>query len=194
MWNQRYAESVYVYGTTPNDFYKKELDKLTPGKILLPAEGEGRNAVYAAELGWRVCAFDQSEEGKKKALRFAKERNVSIEYMIKDLDHIDYPADQFDAIGLVFVHLPGAGRRAIHRNIIRYLKPGGTLILVGFSKEQLPFNSGGPKDLAWLFSKEELIEDFIDLQIISLTQMETMIEEGEFHNGPASVIQLVAKK
>ena len=192
MWDQRYAESEYVYGTNPNEFFKQELDKLVPGKILLPAEGEGRNAVYAAEKGWNVSAFDQSDEGRKKALRLAAERSVTIEYQIRNLETIGYPENHFDAIALVFVHTPAIKRQQIHRNLIRFLKPGGTLILIGYSKEQLQFNSGGPKDKSFLFSQDELTEDFSGLQITSINQLETMIKDGDFHSGNASVIQLVA--
>ena len=101
MWDQRYAESEYVYGINPNEFFKQELDKLVPGKILLPAEGEGRNAVYAAEKGWVVSAFDQSEEGRKKSMLLAADRKVTIDYHIRDLETHDYPVDHFDAIALV---------------------------------------------------------------------------------------------
>jgi ubiquinone/menaquinone biosynthesis C-methylase UbiE len=194
MWNQRYAEADYVYGTSPNEFFKQELDKLAPGKILLPAEGEGRNAVYAAEKGWEVWAFDQSEEGRKKALRLAMERKVSIEYQIHDLNTIEFPENKFDVVALVFVHSPATIRQQIHHNLFRFLKPGGTLILTGFTQEQLKYSSGGPKDLSLLFSQEELQEDFSGFHALSVEQLEVEIEEGEYHRGKASVIQLVAVK
>lgn len=194
MWDHRYAESEYVYGTNPNDFFKQELDKLVPGKILLPAEGEGRNAVYAGEKGWVVTAFDQSEEGRKKALRLADARGVTIEYQIRDLETIDYPDDHFDAIALVFAHTPAIKRQQIHRNLIRFLKPGGTVILIGFSKKQLQFSSGGPKEESMLFSQEELKEDFSDLHFRSIELLEKEVDEGDFHRGKASVIQMVAVK
>jgi SAM-dependent methyltransferase len=194
MWDQRYAESEYVYGTNPNKFFKQELDKLLPGKILLPAEGEGRNAVYAAENGWDVRAFDQSDEGRKKALRLAADRDVAIEYHLLDLENIDYPSDYFDVIALVFVHTSEVKRQQIHRNLIRFLRPGGTLILVGYSKEQLQFDSGGPREVSLLFSPEELKEDFSGLHLKSIEKLETEVNEGGFHKGKASVVVLVADK
>jgi len=194
MWDQRYAESEYVYGTNPNEFFKQELDKLVPGNILLPAEGEGRNAVYAAEKGWIVSAFDQSDEGRKKALQLASDRGVIIDYQIRDLETIDYPMGHFDAIALVFVHSPALKRKQIHRSLIRFLKPGGSLILIGYSKEQLQYNSGGPKDASLLFSLNELKEDFSELHSVSIEQLEKEIREGDFHQGKAFVIQLVAIK
>ncbi len=79
-WNERYAAREYVYGKKPNQYFKKNIDGLTPVKILLPCKGEGRNAVYAAQKGWDVEAIDFSVEGKKKALSLALKNNVSINY------------------------------------------------------------------------------------------------------------------
>lgn len=191
MWDDRYSEPEYVYGTNPNEFFKQELDKLSPATILLPAEGEGRNAVYAAEHGWKVTAFDQSEEGMTKALRLATLRNVTIDYQLHDLATTEYPEGHFDVIALVFVHTPPQMRQTLHRKLMGFLKPGGTLILTGFSKEQLQFSSGGPKDATMLFSPDELREDFEDLLITSLQQQEVVIEEGEYHKGRASVVKMV---
>lgn len=79
-WNEMYGTEEFRYGTTPNEFFKEKLDKMKPGSVLLPAEGEGRNAVYAATQGWDVTAFDISAQGKEKAVQLAKQHNVSINY------------------------------------------------------------------------------------------------------------------
>ena len=68
-WNQRYQNEEYVYGKEANVFFSEQLQKLEPSTLLLPAEGEGRNAVFAAKLGWEVTGLDYSEEAKKKALK-----------------------------------------------------------------------------------------------------------------------------
>src|SRR5690606_40603655 len=103
-WNKRYAAQEYVYGTKPNSYFKKQIEQLVPGKILFPAEGEGRNAVYAAKLGWDVYAFDSSNEAKKKAEMLAQSQNVKIEYQINDIDAATFPPDFFDCIVLIFAH------------------------------------------------------------------------------------------
>lgn len=194
MWNQRYAAQEYVYGTEPNEFFRQELDKLEPGRILLPAEGEGRNAVYAAGCGWDVHAFDHSEEGQRKALRLASERKVTIRYDLYDFESADYPEAFFDVVALIFVHLPGEKRKAFFHRLIKFLKPGGTMILEGFSKEQLQFGSGGPKDEDMLFSVAELEDDFADLKIMEISKQLLTIDEGDHHRGDASVVRLVARK
>ena len=102
-WDERYAVEDYVYGTEPNDFLKEELPKLTAGKILFPGEGEGRNAVFAAQLGWEVTAFDSSTEGKAKAERLAKAKGVSIDYQLASYDEAEFPAESFDALVLIYV-------------------------------------------------------------------------------------------
>jgi len=107
-WNNRYKEDAYAFGTEPNLFFKQQLVKLHPGKILFPAEGEGRNAVHAAKLGWDVFAFDISEQGKQKALRLAAENNVHIDYQVGELPSLQYHPAQFDAVALVYAHFPAA--------------------------------------------------------------------------------------
>ena len=72
-WDERYSTDEFIYGKEPNEFFRENLLKIRPGKLFLPGEGEGRNAVFAAKNGWTVDATDQSEIGKLKALKLASE-------------------------------------------------------------------------------------------------------------------------
>lgn len=193
-WNERYSESSYVYGEQPNEFFREQLQLLPTGKLLLPAEGEGRNAVYAATLGWQVEAFDQSTAGQAKALQLAARNNVNIDYQVNDLEDIHYESNHFDVIALVFAHFPAAVRTDYHQKLLNFLKPGGTLLLQGFNKAQIKYQSGGPRDSSMLFSTEELLHDFNGLAIATLEELETTLQEGLYHNGAAALISLVAKK
>lgn len=188
-WNNRYSTAEYAYGTEPNVFLKESIEKITPGKILFPAEGEGRNAVFAAKLGWQAVAFDVSIEGKKKAELLARNFDVSIEYLINDFENISFPLSYFDAVVLIFAHMHPSKREEYHRKMISYLKPGGILILEGFSKKQIRNNSGGPKDIDMLFSKDELLSDFKMLSELKINETDYTINEGPFHQGIASVIR-----
>ncbi|MGB5031134.1 MAG: class I SAM-dependent methyltransferase, partial [Saprospiraceae bacterium] len=100
-WNERYSSHDFAYGTSPNLFFKEEITKLPVGTILFPAEGEGRNAVFAASLGWHTVAFDISMEGKNKAMRLAESCNVSIDYQVGLLENMNYYNEQFDVIALI---------------------------------------------------------------------------------------------
>ncbi len=123
-WEERYSHDDYAYGKQPNNYLKKQLGKLAVGKILFPAEGEGRNAVYAAGLGWEVAAFDISSEGRKKALTLAEESNVIIDYQVGELQSLAYVAKQFDAIALIYAHFPADIKSSYHKMLDKYLRKG----------------------------------------------------------------------
>lgn len=193
-WNERYKNKEFAYGEAPNNFVKQELAKLTPGKILFPAEGEGRNAVYAAKQGWDVTAFDPSLEGKKKAKLLAAKHNVEIEYVIDGYETIDFPKEKFECIVLVFAHMPLKQRQKYHQKLITFLRPGGTLILEGFSKKQINNNTGGPQNIEMLFSEDELILDFDMFSNLKITEIDVVLNEGQFHQGKSSVIRITGIK
>lgn len=198
-WNDRYSSEEFAYGTAPNNFLKEQLEKLNPGSILFPAEGEGRNAVFAAQLGWKVSAFDISAEGKNKALKLAEANNVEIDYQVGELETLNYPAKQFDAMALIYAHFPAAIKSSIHKTLDTYLRKDGYIIFEAFSKKHLEYLAindkvGGPKDIESLFSIEEIQSDFPDYEIIKLEEKEIELNEGLFHNGKGSVIRFIGKK
>ncbi len=189
-WNQRYGSDAYAYGTEPNLFLKNQIENLTPGKILFPAEGEGRNAVFAARLGWDVTAFDVSTEGKRKAELLAAANNVAIQYIIAGYDDVSFEPETFDCVVLVFAHMIPAKRKEYHRQLVSYLKPGGILILEGFSKNQINFTSGGPREIEMLFSSGELSDDFSNLDFDVIEEKIIDINEGLYHAGTAAVVRI----
>lgn len=193
-WNERYAVQDYVYGLKPNAFFEHEIKQLNPGRILFPGEGEGRNAVYAAKLGWEVVAFDSAEQGKEKADRLAQQFDVNINYQVMDAAAAKYDKESFDCVVLIFVHLPEEKRRQFHQKMLSYLKPGGTLIFEGFEKKQLQFDSGGPRNLSMLFSMEDIAVDFSVLESLKIQEETIEIDEGTFHNGPAQVVRFTGIK
>jgi 2-polyprenyl-3-methyl-5-hydroxy-6-metoxy-1,4-benzoquinol methylase len=198
-WNDRYSNAAFAYGEEPNNFFKEQIEKLNAGTILLPAEGEGRNAVYAAKLGWEVAAFDISEEGKNKALKLAETNNVIIDYKVGALETLNYQPEQFDAIALIYAHFPAEIKSDLHKTLETYLRKDGIIIFEAFSKKHLEYlvindKVGGPKDIESLFSIEEIKADFPNYEIIQLEETEIELNEGLFHNGKGSVIRFVGKK
>lgn len=192
-WNERFAEPDYIYGVMPNAYFQQFIDSSDTGTILLPAEGEGRNALYALQSGWQVHAVDYSEEGRKKALKLAKDNDFELKYSVADLAEWNEDV-KVDAIALLYAHFPPQLRSAIHSKLISKLKPGGTLVMEAFSREQMQFNSGGPRNLEMLYSKSMLEEDFSTLNVEYIEELNVEINEGEYHKGKASVIRLIAKK
>ncbi len=194
LWDNRYDTDQFVYGTTPNGFLKSELDKLECGKILLPGEGEGRNAIYAALKGWSVEAFDQSRVASEKALSYATEKNVLIDYQVCGFEVYPYKQNHYDAVGLIYFHVGTPGRILLHSQVCNALKPGGVLILEAFHSSQLGNPTGGPPSLEMLFSEETLASDFTSLEMMRMYQTNVILAEGPFHQGEAEVIRFVGRK
>ncbi|MDY0078770.1 MAG: class I SAM-dependent methyltransferase [Bacteroidales bacterium] len=193
-WNERYAQQEYIYGLEPNVFFRQTLAALKPGKMLLPGEGEGRNASWAARLGWDVDAIDYSESGREKALLLANKLNVSFNYSISELSETGFTPDTYDFIALIFVHFPEHQREIVHQNLIKSLKPGGIILIEAFHKSQLQYNSGGPKNAALLYDANLLIKDFKELDIKELVESTSHLNEGEWHKGPAALVRMIASR
>jgi hypothetical protein len=192
-WDERFGEEEYAYGIEPNSFFREQIGLLSPGSLLLPAEGEGRNAVYAAGLGWDVTAVDYSVTAKKKALLLANEKGVEIEY--KNAALADYRChSKFNAVGLVYIHFRPEDRVRFHHSVVNCLQEGATLIAELFHKDQLLNRTGGPPSIEMLYTSEMLREDFKALEIDYLADERITLEEGRYHNGPADVVRLVARK
>jgi 2-polyprenyl-3-methyl-5-hydroxy-6-metoxy-1,4-benzoquinol methylase len=193
-WNARYNEEGFAYGQTPNEFFKEQIDKLPVGKILFPCEGEGRNAAYAAALGWEVQAFDISEVGKQKAIDLAASFNAKINYEICNVANANFKDNTFDAVVLIYSHLPETLRMELHGKIKNWLKPDGVVILEAYNPLQLNNNSGGPRDIQMLYSIETLMSDFHGIHFEILEEKQVELNEGKYHIGIADVVRFVGRK
>jgi ubiquinone/menaquinone biosynthesis C-methylase UbiE len=199
-WEERFKDEEFAYGVKPNQFFEDTVAKYNlKGNILLPAEGEGRNAVFAAKKGLNVTCFDISNQGKLKALKLAELNNVNINYLVGEFSQISFRENSFDVIVLIYAHFLPNLKSEYHQRITKYLKKGGLLILEGFSKEQLKINAEykidlGPKKSEMLFSLDEIEKDFSALEVVVLKQEEIELNEGLFHKGKASVVRFIGKK
>jgi SAM-dependent methyltransferase len=193
-WDKRYSEPSLAYGKEPNVYFKQKIDLLQAGKLLLPGEGEGRNALYAAINGWKVTAIDSSFKAKEKALALANKKKIKIEYIVSQIEEYDFHKEKFDAAALIFVHFPPEKRKKIHEAIINSLKPGGLLIIEAFSKKQIVRNSGGPRSIEMLYDLDDLLIDFKEMNIEESYETQIDLHEGKYHRGIADVIRIFAKK
>jgi SAM-dependent methyltransferase len=190
-WDSKYQDESYHYGDEANRYLKLMLDNRPAGKILLPADGEGRNAVYAAKQGWEVYAFDQSPVAQQKALALAEQEDVEIDFQIADAWDYEAPL-KFDAIALIYAHFPADLRKHFHQKVKASLKTGGEIWLEAFSPGQLAYTSGGPKNKAMLYTPEMISEDFKDLQIRQAEISKYILNEGPGHQGMGEVLRFRA--
>lgn len=199
-WNERYAAADFAYGTAPNRFLAQQLNRYQPfGRALFAAEGEGRNAVYAAARGLAVEAFDLSEEGRKKAVRLAQERNVTIDYRVGDFRQLGYLPETYDLLALIYAHFPPASKKAFNKELASFVKTGGLVVFEAFGSHHLPLRTanpavGGPGVPEMLFSVAEIEQTFPDFDVRYLAEEQVELDEGIYHQGTGSVVRFVGRK
>lgn len=194
MWDERYGGNDYAYGREPNEFLRAEAARIPPGRVLCIAEGEGRNAVYLAGLGYAVTAVDFSAAGLRKAARLATERGVKLDLVEADLSTYVPQENAFSSVVSIFAHLPTAVRQHLYPLLTQALLPGGVLVLEAYSQKQLQFGTGGPKDPSMLPSLNELKAGLLGLEFVVAREVERDVSEGTFHTGLAATIQIVAQQ
>ena len=195
-WNERYATETYIFGTAPNVFLASQSDLIRPGlRALAIADGEGRNGVWLAEQGAQVHAIDVSPAALEKARKLAAERGVALDIEQADVLNWNWPEAAYDLVAAIFIQFaPPPGRDRIIEGIRRTLKPGGVLILQGYTPKQIEFGTGGPPSAANMYTSELLRDWFGDWEILHLAEHESFISEGTHHHGMSALIDLVARK
>ncbi|MGV8985676.1 MAG: SAM-dependent methyltransferase [Cypionkella sp.] len=196
MWNERFSGQDYLFGTEPADFLRREAANLAPRqKILCVADGEGRNSVFLAQQGHQVTAMDGSDVGVDKARRLAEARRVTVDFNVADIATWDWAGTTYDVVVAIFIQFAAPPlRKAIFDGMKTALKPGGLLLLHGYTPEQLTHNTGGPRAVENLYTEDLLAAEFADMQIVKLAAYEADVDEGAGHKGRSSLIDLVARK
>lgn len=196
VWNERYAGEHYHFGVEPNAFLASQQARLRVGmSCLAVADGEGRNGVWLAEQGLDVLAVDSSPVALDKARRLARERGVTLQVELADLMQWDWPAGRFDVVAAIFIQFaPPPLRAQMFGRIERCLKPGGLLLLQGYTPRQLEYRTGGPSQVENLYTESLLRESFADMEVLHLAEHDSVIREGVGHDGLSALIDLVARK
>jgi SAM-dependent methyltransferase len=192
-WDERYGTAGYFYGTEPNEFLREHCSAIRRGgDVLCLAEGEGRNAVFLAQQGFRPVAVDQSAVGLKKAEQLAGERGARIETVVADLDGYRIEPGRWDGIVSIWCHLPAALRAAVHRRVVGGLKIGGVFLLEAYTPAQLRYGTGGPRTADLLPTLADLRQELEGLELVHAIESDRTVHEGGGHTGLSAVVQLVA--
>ncbi|MHB1247518.1 MAG: SAM-dependent methyltransferase [Sulfuriferula sp.] len=196
LWDERYAGEAYIFGTAPNVFLESQAARLQSGQsVLAVADGEGRNGVWLAQQGLQVWSVDSSSVAQAKAQKLAAERGVTLHFEVADLLAWDWGDARFDIIAAIFIQFADpAGRARQFEGIRRALKPGGMLLLQGYTPRQLEYKTGGPPSVENLYTESMLREWFGDWDIQHLREHDDVINEGSHHAGMSALIDLVAYK
>jgi SAM-dependent methyltransferase len=195
-WQTRYAGPDYAFGKEPN-YFLKSCKPLLPrsGRALAVADGEGRNGVWLAEQGLDVLSIDFSPLAQAKARALAAERGVKITFDLTDVHKWHYPEAAFDVVAEIFTQFSTPHERGLKwAGMRRTLKPGGLLIIQGYTPKQLEYGTGGPKLLENLYTRHLLVDAFSDFRDLIIVEEEPEMREGSSHSGKSAVINLTARK
>jgi len=196
-WNRRFeADGGYLFGTEPNAWLREHAGVWRPGqRVLCVADGEGRNSVWLARQGLAVDAFDIAEAGVAKARRLAAEHGVQVDFAVADCDGLAWPEGIYDGVAAIFVQFADPPmRERLFANIQRCLKPGGILVLQGYTPKQLEYRTGGPPIASHLYTQALLRDAFANMEILELQEYEAEVAEGSGHRGWSALIGMVARR
>lgn len=196
MWNQRFAGEALIFGEAPNEYLRAQQARLPRGgRALCVADGEGRNSVWLAQQGLQVDAFDIAEAGVAKARALARRHGVHVDFAVADCDALAWPEALYDVIAAIFVQFADpAMRTRLFANMLKSLRPGGLLVLQGYTPKQLQYRSGGPSRVDHLYTETLLREAFAGLQIVELSSYDAELHEGTQHSGLSALIGMVARR
>jgi SAM-dependent methyltransferase len=183
MWDERYSQPGFVYGTEPNEFLASVAARIPIGPVLSLGEGEGRNAAFLASLGHRVLAVDQSEVGLAKARRLAADRGLTIETCVADLANFSIEPESWTGVVSIFCHLPRHIRVPLYASVVRGLRPGGVLVLEAYTPRQLERDTGGPKDPDMLMTRAALEEELAGLEFMHVRRAGSRGPRGRVPHG-----------
>lgn len=196
VWNELFDGPEYLFGTEPNEYLARKRHYLENcRKVLLVADGEGRNSVWCAQQGMDADAFDLSEKAIAKARKLAGEKGVVVNYSVCGIDEWEWKNDRYDAVIVIFAQFATPNMRSrLFANCIRTLKPGGILILQGYTPRQPEFGTGGPAKVEHLYTEKMLSDSFRAMDILELKSYDAFIREGTRHTGMSALIGMVARK
>lgn len=189
-WNARFSGDGWAYGKEPNSWLEERI-KPGNGKALVPADGEGRNAVWIASQGYDTTVFDLSDVGREKCALLAAEKGVEVFYEVDDLSIRDFSTSTYDLIACSWFHVPWSMFCEHYPRMLSSLKSGGEFICEGYHTSQMDMTSGGPKSLDLLWDLDEVMEVISEGFIIKHAKVETVeLDESDLHRGPAHVVRL----
>ena len=196
MWDGRYAREDYIFGTAPNAFLASQAGRLARGqRALCVADGEGRNSVWLAKQGLLVTAFDVSPVGVDKARRLAAQAGVSVDARVSDVVGWPWTPEAYDVVVAIFVQFaPPALRAQMFAGMLATLRPGGLLLLEGYTPDQVELRTGGPGRVDHLYTEPLLSEAFAAHEILHLRAYRAVLAEGTQHAGESALVDCVVRK
>jgi cyclopropane fatty-acyl-phospholipid synthase-like methyltransferase len=195
-WEGRYTRPDYEFGEEPAAFLARQKVRLPEsGRALAVSDGEGRNGVWLARQGLDVVSMDFSPAAQAKAQALAAKHGVAIKTELADIMQYTWPHEYYDVIAAIFFqYLDPAGRSAAFAGVRQALRPGGLLLLSGYTPKQLQYGTGGPKTVEKLYTRPLLEQEFAGFAKLEIDEYDAVLHEGTGHNGMSALIDFVGTK
>jgi SAM-dependent methyltransferase len=195
-WEKRFSAEGYIFGEAPNAFIARQKHRLPKsGRALAVCDGEGRNGVWLAEQGLDVVSMDFSPTAQEKAVALAASRGVKIATELADIYTYPWPEAAYDVIAVVFIQFMNPNQRTqVFAGIARALKPGGLLLIEGYTPKQVKYGTGGPKEPENNYTASILEAAFGGFTQLDISIYDAELHEGASHGGMSALIDLVAVK
>jgi SAM-dependent methyltransferase len=195
-WDARFSRPGFLFGTEPSRFVATHADLVPEGaEALCVADGEGRNGVFLAERGARVTSIDASAVAVGKARELARSRGVAVDIRVADIATWEWEPERWDAVVAVFFQFaPPDLRGRIFSGMTRTLRPGGLLLLHGYTPKQIEYGTGGPPFVENMYTRELLERAFAEHDVLELNEYEAELAEGDAHFGRSALIDCVVRK
>lgn len=196
MWEERFAQEGYLFGKEPVPFLIKHDALFQVGQSVLSiAEGEGRNGVHLAKKGLDVTGVEFAPSAVAKAEKLARENDVTPQFIQSDLFEWDWPKDAFDiTIGLFFQFVGPAERDVLWRKMRVTTRPGGLIMIHGYTPKQLEFGTGGPPHVENMYTVTDLYDVFAGCDVLVCEEYEAEQRSGSAHVGMSALIDFVVRK
>lgn len=193
-WDKSFSREEYIYGKDPNVFLE-EMSHIFPSgsRIACLAEGEGRNAVFLAQAGHDVTAYDHSQVALDKTRKLAESKGVSLEGQLIDLTKEKLPEGEFDAGTLIFGHVPRESQEFLFDNLFQTVRSGGYVLFEVYSEKQIDYKTGGPGVVTSLYRAEDLLAFSEEHEILHFYYGEAERFEGINHTGRCHLIQALIR-
>jgi SAM-dependent methyltransferase len=195
-WDARFDRDDYIFGTAPNAFLAAQRARLAPGqRALAVADGEGRNSVWLAQQGLVATAFDIAPRGVAKARALAARAAVTVDLHVAAVEQWDWTPAAYDVVVAIFVQFAAPPvRERMFAGMLATLRPGGLLLLQGYTPRQLDYRTGGPPNADHLYTRQLLRAAFAAHEIVELREHDEVLSEGTQHAGLSALIDCVVRR
>jgi 2-polyprenyl-3-methyl-5-hydroxy-6-metoxy-1,4-benzoquinol methylase len=195
-WDARFDRDDYIFGTAANAFLAAQRARLAPGqRALAVADGEGRNSVWLAQQGLAVTAFDIAPRGVAKARALAARAGVTVDLHVAAVEQWDWTPAAYDVVVAIFVQFAAPPvRERMFAGMLATLRPGGLLLLQGYTPRQLDYRTGGPPNADHLYTPQLLRAAFAAHEIVELREHDEVLSEGTQHAGMSALIDCVVRR